>query len=250
MRTVRGNVGIVGAVVLAALLTGCVAGDHEADARRQAQEQARARLTEVTAAIARDRPWEADEFGRLVTGREGVDLMSLDGTTRQDGDGVSLVVRVRGEALVLDWNGSESARAEVTLCHRLGYRPDDRVDPVTEVDCPPTAPITPRPAPSLPSGTDERLRRSLPTGPAATERSVGAAVDRLRLDPRVRRDVATVDGAVGLALREGRRGSCLLARVVGDRVEVWRPPTVLMQPGELTCDGRTAALGLGQRDPS
>ncbi|SCG68997.1 hypothetical protein [Micromonospora halophytica] len=144
----------------------------------------------------------------------------------------------------------EQARArlsEVTHCHRLGYRPDGRVDPVTEVDCLPTAPITRRPAPSLPSGTDERLRRSLPTGPAATEQSVEAAVDRLRLDPRVRRDVATADGTVGLALREGRRGSCLLARVVGDRVEVWRPPSVLMQPGELTCDVAPRPSAWGRR---
>ncbi|MGC5022507.1 hypothetical protein [Micromonospora sp. DT47] len=44
---------------------------------RLAAWRARARLGEVTAAIARGRPWQADEFGRAVTGRQGSKLMAL-----------------------------------------------------------------------------------------------------------------------------------------------------------------------------
>ncbi|MGC5022506.1 hypothetical protein [Micromonospora sp. DT47] len=79
--------------------------------------------------------------------------------------------------------------------------------------------------------------------------SVGAVLDGLALDPRVRRDVATAGGHVGLALRADRRGACLLARVVGDRVEVWSPSAVQLQPGELSRTGETAAASQGQRSP-
>ncbi|MFF5174461.1 hypothetical protein ACFY3U_17725 [Micromonospora sp. NPDC000089] len=241
---------IVGALLASGLLlSGCAV--HEAapgDAERLARQQARDRLDELTAAIDRDRPWQADEFGRLVAGRDQVELVALDGTTRGAGDGVSLVVRTHGEATTKTWDGADDGHAEVALCHRLRYR-SDAVDPVTEVECPAGAPVTPRPAATLPAGVDERLRRELPTGSAATEASVGALLDRMRLDPRVRRDVATLDGHIGLALRADRRGSCLLARVVGDRVEVWRPSAVQLQPGELSCSAETAASGQGQRSP-
>ncbi|MEH0844222.1 hypothetical protein V6U81_17685 [Micromonospora sp. CPCC 205711] len=243
--TGRGAAVAAGTMLAAALLAGCGWAEGE-DAETLARREARGRLDEVITVIERVRPWEADEFGRIVHGRTGLELMSLEGVDRAGG--VSLVVRTHGEATTTDWSGSDSGHADVTLCHRLVYRTDE-VQPVTEVDCPTTAPVTPRPAATLPPDLTERLRRELPTGPAATEASVGAYLDRPRLDSRVRRDVASYGGSVGLALRADRRGSCLLARVVGDKVEVWSPSPVQLQPGELTCSGRTAAAGQGQRSP-
>jgi hypothetical protein len=48
-------------------------------------------------------------------------------------------------------------------------------------------------------------------------------------------------------------GDCLLGRVtIGSerrRVEVWHPPRVLVQPGELSCDAAVAADAGAQRQP-
>lgn len=58
------------------------------------------------------------------------------------------------------------------------------------------------------------------------------------------------DGSVGVAVTTGPRLDCLAARIPpGGRPEVWVPPRVVVQPGELGCDAAAFARGLGTSAP-
>ncbi|MEO3780286.1 helix-turn-helix domain-containing protein [Micromonospora sp. B11E3] len=115
------------------------------------------------------------------------------------------------------------------------------------VSCPEGPPRAVRPV-EIPGSTQDDLRRVLSGHAAPTEQGVRAALAGLDLDPLIIQQVAAVDGVVGVALR-GSQYDCLLARVDGERAEVWRPSRVQLAPGELSCTADVAARGLGQRPP-
>ena len=110
------------------------------------------------------------------------------------------------------------------------------------VDCPRSGPLRLPPAPrvpTLPADAERRIERALRERPA----DLAAAVRR-----RLRgRDVRVTAAPGGVAAAAG--DDCVLARLRGRRIEVWRPSRVQLQPGELTCDSATAVAGLGQRPP-
>ncbi|MBC6461152.1 hypothetical protein, partial [Actinomadura sp. HBU206391] len=78
--------------------------------------------------------------------------------------------------------------------------------------------------------------------------AVRAVVTRAVRGPGVSHDVVTFGGRVGVTV-SANRYDCVMARFVGDRAEVWRPPRVYLQPGELGCSATVAATGGAQRSP-
>ncbi|HEX6247354.1 MAG TPA: hypothetical protein VFZ64_05735 [Nocardioidaceae bacterium] len=148
----------------------------------------------------------------------------------------------------------------VTACYRveLGFygvvgspRRTRCPDDATPVEIPALPPASPRA--EIPDGADRVLRaelRRLPSAPEAAQLEA-ALVAALTNDvpagqqPEVG---AVVDGRdVGVSVRGG--DECLLGARADGRVEVWRPSSVQLQPGELTCDPETALAGWGQDVP-
>ncbi|MFG1951769.1 hypothetical protein [Micromonospora sp. NPDC048830] len=115
------------------------------------------------------------------------------------------------------------------------------------MSCPEGPPLAVRPV-DIPASAEDELRRALSGHAAPTEQGVRAALAGMDLDPLFAQQVTAAGGVVGVALR-GSQYDCLLARVDGERVEVWRPSRVQLAPGELSCTADVAARGLGQRPP-
>jgi hypothetical protein len=149
---------------------------------------------------------------------------------------------VTGRALVRKDLGTIS----VPMCFRLRYKdsPDAKRD---EVACPRTPPLAIAKDAVLPQGIDGMLQGALPSGSRATEDAVRAAVDGLDLPAGIVREVTTVRGVIGVAVHGGRY-DCVMARVRGGVVEVWRPTRVQLAPGELSCTAATATTE-GARHP-
>ncbi|MER6511361.1 hypothetical protein ABT158_31400 [Nonomuraea sp. NPDC001636] len=117
---------------------------------------------------------------------------------------------------------------------------------VHEVDCPAGEPRVFRSPAAIPGDAFAWLETHLPKTPdlAAAQETV----DHLDLDDRIGKDVAEIDGVIGVALRE-RPGTCLFARVGPQGVEVWWPSRVQAMPGESSCSAAEAAHGHAQRPP-
>lgn len=227
-------------------LTGCARaiGGGGSDAQDRAMDDARKKAGQVVDAIDRDYVYKADGYAHSAAQVDGVEVMKVDGTLRNSGDGVTLVIRVHGTAPAVNGSGP----VDLPVCFRFTYDRDRSGRPQDQVGCPSTPPIDIPKDPKLPRDILDTLRRTLPSGPNATEADVRAVVDGLNLDPRVHRDVKQAHGAIGVAL-QASQFNCVLARVTPDKVEVWIPSRIQLAPGELSCAGAVAAGGGGQTAP-
>ncbi|WP_229401717.1 hypothetical protein [Micromonospora okii] len=244
--------GLAVASVALLLLPGCSGPEPQVDTARSrelAMQDAGRKVALVEQAVKRGRrkPSPARRYAREAARVTGTEVLRTD-DTRTDG-GVSLVVRVHGVTPAVDTSGRAMARTfDLPVCYEIIVAVDAMDDRVDEVSCPTGPPLTVSLDPELPGSVEDDLRRALPTGAAATEQAVRAAVDGLDLEPLVARQVAAAGGVVGVALRASQY-VCLLARVAGGRVEVWRPSRVQLAPGELSCTADVAVAGLGRRPP-
>ena len=237
-----------------AMLVGCARGvgsGHDdgqdratADMQERAKEDARNKVKEVIDRIDRDHGYKADGYAHSAAQVDGVEVMKTDGTMRNTGNGVSLVVRVHG----IVQSSNKTGPLDLPVCFTFTYDRDKSGRPQDEIDCPTTPPLDIPKDPQLPGNIMDVLRTTLPSGPNATEASVRAVVDGLDLDPRIHVDVNTHYGAIGVALKASQY-ACVLARVTPEKVEVWSPSRVQLAPGELSCNGGTAAGGQGQTPP-
>jgi len=148
---------------------------------------------------------------------------------------------------------------EVTTCYAADFSQYGIVATPRRVSCPDAGPlVVPPPAPTavVPQGTAAVLRRVI--------RASAPSPDQARLRDDVRDGLGplvaaahglepditvVVDGAdLGIGVDAGAEG-CVLARRVSGRIEVWHPPSVVVQPGELSCDAATALAGEARRPP-
>ncbi|WP_433341728.1 hypothetical protein [Micromonospora sp. CA-111912] len=244
--------GLVSVSVGLLLLPGCYGPEPQVDkirTRELAMQDAGRKVTLVEQAVKRERrhPNPAQRYAREAARVAGTEVMRIGGT--RTGAGVSLIVRVHGVATAVDASGrSMNEPFDLPVCYAISVEQDAMDDRVDEVSCPDGSPLTISVDPELPGSAEDDLRRALSTGGAVTEQAVRAAVDGLDLEPLVNRQVAAVGGVVGVALRASQY-DCLLARVEGGRVEVWRPSRVQLAPGELSCTADTAVAGHGRRPP-
>ena len=229
-------------------LAGCGSPSPAQAAYDRAIRDARGQALAAANAIGRDGVWQADQYVHSAAQVPGVEVMRVTGVNRQTAEGVTLIIRVHGVADVVGRDGGPSGRLDLSVCFVLKYDRDVHDDVQGQAPCPASAPLAiPRDA-QLPGDIEQTLRRVLPAGRAASEASVRTAVDGLTLDPRVRRDVATVDGSIGVALSDSQY-DCVMARVSGATVDVWRPSRVQLAPGEINCGGSEAAGGEGLHAP-
>ncbi len=109
--------------------------------------------------------------------------------------------------------------------------------------------VQPLPIPVAPAviapGAEDVLRAAL--APGATVEEVRAAASGV-VDERGYVDVVEAGGALGVGVFVGAPDrDCLLGRRTATGVvEVWFPDDVLVEPGESSCDGPTAAAGGAQ----
>ncbi|MGN9780281.1 hypothetical protein ACTMTF_02560 [Nonomuraea sp. ZG12] len=202
--------------------------------------------------------WIAEDVGYHLT-REEEYVTVLDVSGDGDGDPGRVRIKVRGKDRTprppTGSSDTPSPPEVVFLCfdlkviqparagHRRVRKTDRKVD-VTEIDCPESAPPRGfRPPATLPAETSSWLKKNLPT--TLDLDAARRAVRGLRLDPRIRQDIAEHDGRIGIALREPD-GTCLFAQVWPTTVQVWSPwrswaPPVL--PAERACSAAQAASG-------
>lgn len=198
---------------------------------------------------------KADDFAHAAG--QQADVMKVDGTSKYDGDGVVLILRVTGQAVQPAPAASNKDPEEVvplispmtktvTICVRVVV--DRSADAFRgEVECPTTEPLAIPKDPKLPPGIEESLRTAL-SAAGSDEAAARKAVDGLVLPEGIRRDVAAAGGVVGVALRASQY-DCVLGRFIGGAVQVWRPSRVQLAPGELGCTAQTAVAGSGQTPP-
>lgn len=149
---------------------------------------------------------------------------------------------------------------EITTCYRAEFNRYGVIDSPDRIDCPPNSvPVSVPPAPAVPVvpvGADKVVHQALRR--AAMPPVIGQVrADVLRgLTPRVTDPTASMppeivvstDGDdVGLALVGD--GDCVLGRRTAGSVEVWYPPSITVQPGELSCSPETALAGLAMDAP-
>jgi hypothetical protein len=184
-------------------------------------------------------PRTADEMVYIAQGN-GAELLRVEGTSRAAG-GVTLIIRVHGQALGYGHYGQQRGIEDLPVCYRLVY--DSTDDPALRgvVDCPQSSPLPTASIPGLPVGIKDTLRRMLL--PGADEATVRRVVEQLPLDPAIIREVSTRNGAVGVSLHVGQY-DCVMARVTST-VDIWSPQRVQLEPGELKCGADEAAVGDG-----
>jgi hypothetical protein len=189
----------------------------------------------------------AGQDGRLAV----VDVEELEADDRTE-PFARLTYRIHLEAQNAGWIADEP----VTACYLADFGSYGLADPPERVACPAGArpvdipPFTPEPVAEVPDGFDRVLDRALAAAvpdAVALHKEIGTALRRAGRPPLPRLDVA-VDGTdAGVAV--SGEGECLLGARVDGRVEVWSPSAVQIQPGELSCDARTALGRLGQQPP-
>jgi hypothetical protein len=227
------------------VLTGCALDSPTATRTTAADSHAEA----VSRRIQR---WQLDshlpmDFARLALETQisggRIEILEARGDAWND-DGV-LLVRITAEDITGHY---EAKTATVTRCYRYavtkhGDAKPDLVDPCPDL---PAMAIPERPPPPmLPSPSWDRAKAALAalapeqrTNMAAVRKAVEGAITGSR-GANVR--TATDGSALGVAVRAG--DDCLLARVDGDRVNVWSPPPSYLEPGEAGCDPALAARG-------
>ncbi|MGW8744432.1 translation initiation factor IF-2 [Streptomyces sp. NPDC055794] len=222
---------------LTLLVAGCgVAEPSEEKATDEAREVART----VGERLYGQRPRTADEAGREAAGMEGVEVMRVDGTSSQDGDGLELVVRTSGTAFNSTFD-IEEVTVRRCFAVRVSPRSEWREKP-RDVDCPDSLPLVLGPAPEAPELPAAELRAKLPRVPEggrADEAEVRRVIAALDMDPAIRSEVKAEDGRVGVLLLVPGDGfgpqDCVLARVGPGEREVWVPPRIQRMRGEAGC---------------
>ncbi|MEV0594471.1 hypothetical protein [Nonomuraea cavernae] len=181
---------------------------------------------------------------RFSTTDQGRVLLRIHATSRVGTDSLPQPVNAATRAYKATHGPSPSPYPVTSACFEISVSYSDTN--VDEVDCPTGEPRVFRAPATIPDHAFKWLKTHLPKTPdlmAARE-----AVDHLDLDDRIGKDVAEIDGVIGIALRE-RPGVCLFARVRQQGVEVWRPSRIQAMPGESSCSAAEAAHGHAQRPP-
>ena len=145
------------------------------------------------------------------------------------------------------WPSTDETHS-ATRCYRWTQQRDwgtaDRVTcpthrDVDRSDGPTASPVT--------AATARQVERALRSG--ADEATVRARLTAVGAEVRGSGDAIGVAVAGVSGYDSGRRvNDCLLARRYDGRVEVWRPSSVQVAPGEATCDA-SAALAAGLQHP-
>jgi hypothetical protein len=259
MLAMRARCGAMGALMGAAMLLGSCAGRSPAATGPAAEAD---RIVQVVAtAIGYPRQGTAAGLARAAlatnAGRDGrLSVLAAEDLAAGDPSEpfarLVFLVRVDGSTA-----GDPSADPFVA-CYEADFNYYGAVDEPREMDCPPpdpdwSVPPAPQPDPTLPPDVPTRLQAALEALPAADRAdpaSVHAAVGQLAPAPAsievVAGDGGAAPGAVGVAIRLGE--DCVLARVAS-AVEVWIPPRISLEPGEIGCDAHAAAAGQAQRSP-
>lgn len=148
----------------------------------------------------------------------------------------------------------------ITTCYRVEFSRYGVIDSPDRVDCPPnSAPASVPPAPAVPDvpvGADKVVHQAL------TRAATPPVVEQIRADilrgltPLITDPTATLPPEVGVSadgddvgLALVGDGDCVLGRRIAGSVEVWYPPSVTVQPGELSCSPETALAGLAMDAP-
>lgn len=254
----------LGALVSALLLSCCGGPAESMDPGARARLDETRRVVDVVSraisaprqdsaagfARAADRTTAAEDGRLAVIGMDDLDPEELEDPLAR------LTFRVHlagsGEGL--------GTRADVTACYVADFSRYGVIGSPRQVDCPAHAAavsVPPAPAvPVVPAGAEARVRAALraaagPASPDELRAEILRRVSALVTDPAPSQppDVTvTVQGAdVGAALAGAH--DCLLARRVAGTVEAWRPPSVTVEPGELSCSAGTALAGLAKRSP-
>lgn len=149
----------------------------------------------------------------------------------------------------------------VTSCYRVTVGPYGVQGSPRRIHCPnhatpvhiSAAPMSGGPQADIPGGADRLLRADLRRLPTTAPRVAQLRADLVVALKRGRSagplDVdAAADGVdIGVSVRSD--DECLLGARTAGEVKVWRPSAVQLQPGELTCNPRTALAGWGQDAP-
>ncbi|MDP9844889.1 hypothetical protein [Streptosporangium lutulentum] len=215
----------------------------------------------VAEELSRGLSWNREDIGHGLSRDEDVDVYSVTGTRYSLSDRGRVLLRIRATSRIgpdgmpdpvgqgtrayeATHDPSPSRYPVVTVCFEITVSYSDTG--VTEVECPAGEPHSFRAPAALPHNAFDRLKTRLPKTPdLAAARKV---VDHLDLDDRIGKDVAEMDGVIGIALRE-RPGVCLFARVRPQGTEVWWPSRIQAMPGESSCSAAEAVHGHAQRAP-
>jgi predicted small secreted protein len=238
------------AVVCAAatVLAGC-SNTAEDIAKDDASRKATAIGKEIHG--TRNLVWTAEDLGRRAAARDDMTLLGVSGKDVQDG--VTLTMKVSGTGAEPDWFDSGDDAQTFDFCFDVKITRYGGSN-AKSVQCPTTPPVTYAPLPPPPQlPTIEDLAKVL--SGVTDEATARAALAKLDIDDRIMVDLVVKDGTVGVALKAidtaARQMDCRMARVLPNakKPEVWRPASVYLQPGEMSCSAAEAAGGGGQRPP-
>lgn len=194
----------------------------------------------------------AEQLGRRTVESFSPALLAVNGTQRDEGDGVRLTIQVHAVGTSVRSIGlwsTETEHAEVTVCFDLVVASEGKPQGMAEVTCPTAEPIAYPPLPTFPPNLAATLKDRLGALSSPDAASVNDVLDGLRLDPSIRRDVSADGSKIGVALQTVEF-ACVLARIqIAAPVEVWSLAQVYLRPGEVACDSASAVAGWGQRPP-
>lgn len=219
-------------------ITGCAKTADDLT-REAALQDARQKAKAATYHIDAHFPGTADDYAHVVGQTEGVEVMRVNGTSRYDG-GVTVTVRVHGLATRVDSYG-QPWQLDLPECFRLVWNDTADIARVYDTSCPTTAPLSIAKDPQLPPDIVSTLRQAL-TG-LHSAAAIRSAIGGLPLDAGVTIDVATGNGAFGIALRASKY-DCVTGRVMPAKVEVWRPEEGALEARGCTAIGATEDVGL------
>lgn len=227
-------------LLLAPLLLVTVGCGVVPNSEDKAEDAARDVATKAGKQLYSQRPRTAEEVGRSASELDGVEVMSVAGTSTHDGDGVDVVIRTSGSAYD-SWFDPAEVTARRCFTVRVSPKAEWGEEP-RDAECPDGLPMRFAPPPAPPRLPYEELRGKLPQVPkdgrvdeAAVRRSLAA----LDLDPAIRTEVKEDAGRVGVLLSVKGNGfdaqDCVLGRVSPGATEVWVPPRIQRMPGEGGC---------------
>ncbi|WP_155372507.1 hypothetical protein [Catellatospora vulcania] len=238
---------------MAALLT--LTGCGDPSPAEQAEEDATSAVSVAYASMRNNnRIMPAELVGRMAVDRD-LEVLEVIGTEagREEGPGVTLIVRVVGHGADHDFYGMEENAVDLPFCFRLQFTGMHVGHDPELVSCPakPAIAYPPLPAPASFPAQDavEEVFAKVPADVAAARQ----ALQRLKVDQRLEIDVAADAAAVGVALRArgpfGERAGCMLIRAERGVVEAWTLSRAQDQPGELGCTAAEALGRQGNRPP-
>ncbi|MBO0871676.1 MAG: hypothetical protein J2P15_24250 [Micromonosporaceae bacterium] len=237
-----------GSLACGLLVAGCTPSAPEI-AGATAKRDALHHVENVAATPIHNFDWRAEDIVRDLGQAQGIEVMRVTGESKNDAAGVAIIVRTHATATEPLKAANGHATLDLLLCYQITYKAglprDFRVD---EVACPSGAPLAIPADPQLPDDIEQTLKGILSGDPPPSLGTVRDAVNRLDLEPGVRRDVAEARGVIGVALRASQF-DCVMARRVGTQAQVWRPSHVQLAPGELSCAALVAAGGEGLQAP-